>query len=96
MSLDRATIAAAYYRGTIDGTPCGLVSPVQTGWCLPYDEWPAELQQIYSYNPEKAEELLAEAGYPRGFATGITASQTSDLQLLYIINSYFHNINVEM
>jgi peptide/nickel transport system substrate-binding protein len=33
----------------------------------PYDQLPESAQELFSYNPEKARKLLAEAGYPNGF-----------------------------
>lgn len=38
-------------------------------WTTAYDE---ELEDAYTYDPEKAKALLAEAGYPSGFDLGIT------------------------
>lgn len=35
-----------------------------------------ELSNYFEYNPEKAKELLAEAGYPDGFSTSITGTST--------------------
>jgi peptide/nickel transport system substrate-binding protein len=96
MSIDRATIASTHYGGTVDGVPCGLISPTQVGWCLPYDKWPTDVQEVYSYNPTKAKELLAEAGYPDGFDTDVVAATSQDLELLQIIKSYFMDIGVNM
>ncbi|MDE0026590.1 MAG: hypothetical protein OXP69_19445 [Spirochaetaceae bacterium] len=36
------------------------------GWFWPYDEWPGELKEEYVFDPERAEALPDEAGYPRG------------------------------
>jgi peptide/nickel transport system substrate-binding protein len=96
MAIDRETIAKTHYVGFVDGTPCGLISPIQKGWVTPYAEWPKELQEEYSYNPERAKELLAEAGYPDGFETEIVACAVDDVELLEIIKAYFADINVEM
>ncbi len=37
----------------------------------PLSEMPESVQELYKYNPEKARELLTEAGYPDGFKTVI-------------------------
>ncbi len=104
MAIDREEIAQTYYGGTVDGKPAGLVFPGYTGWCTPYDEWPAELQAEYSYDPDTARALLAEAAADGvftpnaegGFDTNIIAASNSDLQLLQVIRGYFLEIGVDM
>jgi len=54
-AVDRATIAETIFHG--EATPAGTSNPVP-GWI---DIEP------YPYDPDKAMELLAEAGYPDGF-----------------------------
>ena len=66
MAVDRETIAATYFRGFGDPAPYGYVHQSSTGWSWPYEEWPDEVKQEYTYHPERAEELLDAAGYPRG------------------------------
>ena len=39
---------------------------------VPLDELPAETQELWSYNPTKAQQLLADAGYTSGFTTSLT------------------------
>jgi peptide/nickel transport system substrate-binding protein len=96
MAIDRKTIAASYYGGTTDGTPCGQVNPVNVGWCIPYSDWPQSLKDEYSYNPAKAKQLLAEAGYPDGFSFTLLADTQSDVAVLEILKSEFKDINVDM
>jgi peptide/nickel transport system substrate-binding protein len=72
------------------------VNPVFKGWTTPFDEWPQELKDEYTYNPTKAKQLLAEAGYPTGFKTNIVAATNADLDLLQIIKSEFLDIGVDM
>jgi peptide/nickel transport system substrate-binding protein len=42
----------------------------------PLDQLPAETQELYKYNPDKAKALLAEAGFPNGFKTTLTIDST--------------------
>jgi peptide/nickel transport system substrate-binding protein len=104
MAINRAEIAQSYYGGTVDGKPAGLVSIGYEGWYTPYDEWPAELQAEYSYDPDTAMDLLAEAAADGafefnelgGFDTNVVAASNSDLQLLQVIQNYFLEIGVDM
>ncbi len=96
MAIDRETIAKTYYGGVVDGKPSMVTRSGVTGWTTPYDEWPQELKDEYSYNPKRAKQLLAEAGYPNGFKTNIVTSGMFDVELLQIIVAYFKDINVDM
>lgn len=68
MSIDRDALVATALRG--DGLP------VLQGWpldpeSLQLGDYPEDVQQYMQYNPDKAKELLAEAGYPDGFSTTV-------------------------
>jgi peptide/nickel transport system substrate-binding protein len=97
LAIDIPTIAESYYLGEVDGKPVGLAHPqAGTDWAIPFEEWPEELQQEYVYDPDRARQLLTEAGYPNGFSTSILASTSGDLALLQILKSNFADIGVEM
>jgi ABC-type transport system substrate-binding protein len=97
LAIDIPTIAKTYYKGTVEGKPAGLLSPlVGADWALPYDQWPADLQAEYSYNPAKAKQLLADAGYPNGFEFEVLATPDDDRSLQLIIKDAFKNIGVTM
>ena len=96
MALDLPTIAATYYAGTCPSTPSTMTSMYMTGWTYPYDQWPQELKDSYAYNPTKAKQLLADAGYPNGFKTDVVTATSSDLDLLQIIKSYFAAVGIDM
>ena len=67
----------------------------------PFEEWPADLQAEYSYNPQEAERLLDQAGLPRG-ADGVRLRVTYDhrdvidLGWLEIVAGYWKEIGVEV
>jgi peptide/nickel transport system substrate-binding protein len=96
MSVDRKTIASTLYGGTVDGTPAGLLNPALKGWCIPYEKWPSNLRNEYSYNPTRAKEILAEAGYPNGFIVNCIVPSNADLDTLQLITSYFRTIGVDV
>ena len=66
MALDNETIAATVYQGHALTTPQGVIGRSQRGYIVPYEQWPADLQHAYGYDPAAAEALLDEAGYPHG------------------------------
>lgn len=100
-AIDIKTIAETYYGGTAEAKPFGRLGVGKEGaWgeqqYTLFDEWPEEVKQGYTYDPEGAKKLLAEAGYPEGFKTNIVASSMNDVSLLQIAQAYFAEIGVDM
>ena len=73
MALDLETINDTYYDGYASWVPMGLIRVPE--YHSPFEEWPEGLKQYYRYDPEGAERLLDEAGYPRG-ADGVRFKTT--------------------
>jgi peptide/nickel transport system substrate-binding protein len=104
MAMNLEEIAETYYGGTVDATPCGSISQSQVGYCYPYADWPQELKDEYSYNPERARELLAEAAADGvftpnslgGFDSNCVVPSNADLDLLQIFQSYLLDIGINM
>ena len=96
MALDLPTIAKSYYGGTAQPYPLALTSYYETGWGLPYNEWPQDLKDEYAYNPTDAKKLLADAGYPNGFKTNIVADAAGDMDILQVVKSYFAAVGIDM
>jgi peptide/nickel transport system substrate-binding protein len=53
---------------------------------MPMNELPANVQDLYKYNPDKAKKLLADAGYPNGFKAQIACN--SDPAIVDILSAY--------
>ena len=99
MALDNENIAATYWKGIADPTPAGLIA--NKGYHIPFEEWDEEVKQYYRYDPEAAEKLLDEAGYPRGadgtrFKTVLNHAASSSLDYAEIAASYWAEIGVEV
>jgi peptide/nickel transport system substrate-binding protein len=63
----------------------------------PLEECPAAVQEMYRYSPEKAKQLLAEAGYPNGFKTSILTSNTASyIDLLSAVAAMWAKVGVTL
>ena len=86
-AVDKQTIIDVIYEGY--GVPCNSVFPTM----MPgYD---SELN-IYSYDLEKAKQLLTEAGYPDGFDMEILVSNEIRSRICQIIQQDYASIGVNM
>ena len=99
MALDLETINETYFGGFSRWQPAGIVGPAVVGYHITFEEIPEDVKQYYGYDPEGAESLLDEAGYPRG-ADGtrlrVTLDQrdVNDLGYTEIAIGYWADIGV--
>ncbi len=72
LAIDNQKILDEYYGGigTLLKWPIGPTKEYADAY-VPLEELPASVQELYGYDPEKAKQLLADAGYPGGFKTSI-------------------------
>lgn len=61
MAINRPDLIASVYLGHAQAG--GVISPSLSDWAVPTSEL-----ACYTYNPARAKQLLAEAGYPNGFS----------------------------
>ena len=85
MGIDRDAIVENYYKGNayVDAWP---VLPGLPGY-TPRDQMPADVAQLYEYHPDKAKQLLADAGYPNGitFECNVPATAPADIEHLTLL-----------
>jgi len=97
LAINLADIAKNYYMGTAEPVPASMTSKyMKGGYGYPYEDWPQDLKDEYAYNPTAAKKLLADAGFPNGFNTGIIVDAAADMDLLAIVKGAFAGIGITM
>ena len=105
LRVRQALAAAIDMRTIIDnvfgGSGVMLNQPFPAVWpetfYTPLDQLNADTQRAYSYDPDWARELLAEAGYPDGFETEIILPPSGRaVDLFSLIASYWAEIGVTL
>ena len=94
IGTDREAIArATFFEADIHSWP---VSDKNAAAFIPMDQLPASSQELFEYNPEKAKQLLAEAGYPNGFTVvaPVNAADTTRVDMLSQIADQWSKIGV--
>ncbi|MBI2328719.1 MAG: ABC transporter substrate-binding protein [Chloroflexi bacterium] len=96
MAINFRDMVDQYYGGAAD-LNVYPISPAP-GWedtYVPLEQMPESVRELYEYHPDKAKQLLAEAGYPQGFKTEILA-RAIDVDVLSIIKDYWAKIGVDL
>ena len=101
MALDLETINNTLYRGWGDPTPSGWIGKNVIGYRVEPEDWPEEVKEGYRYDPEGAEKLLDEAGYPRGadgvrFKTVMAHYDKWDLDYITLLMGNLRKIGIEV
>lgn len=98
MATDFQTINEGLYAGLGDlvSWPYGYTPEYADLYLgLEDPECPDSVKELYTYNPERAKELLEEAGYPTGFKTTLTI--TGDLADYYsVIKDQWSKVNIDL
>ena len=101
MAINIEEINNAYYRGEAATIPQGQLNRSFTDVVTPFEEWPEDVKKVFDYDPEGAEALLDEAGYPRGadgirFKTKLMHFDRYDVNYAQLAASYWGKIGIDV
>ncbi|MFC1946461.1 ABC transporter substrate-binding protein [Chloroflexota bacterium] len=96
LAIDHPTIVRDLYDGKAE-----LIDSPARKWYdtihTPLEELPQETQELYGFNPEKAKQLLADAGYPEGFKIKMVMSNgTAQEQASAIVKEYWRAVGIDV
>jgi len=95
MPLDRQGIIEAVY---LRGEPTPALARGLVEWSLPVDQLGTGAK-YYQYDPKEAKRLLAEAGYPKGFKTQLTATSGLGRDLVdavQLVQRFLKDVGIEV
>jgi peptide/nickel transport system substrate-binding protein len=98
-ALDRDTMIEILYDGRATKVPSWIMHPPHEGYVPELEE---RLEEMYGYDPERAKELLAEAGYPEAFPDPVIPIVSSVLTgnpefgaMAELLQVYFEEIGLQ-
>lgn len=95
MAVNKQEIIQSYYNGNAEL----LAFPQYAefgAYNQPLNEQPESVQELFSYNPEKAKALLTEAGYPNGFTwkVQVYSGDPNHMDLIQLVAAYLEQVGV--
>jgi peptide/nickel transport system substrate-binding protein len=98
MAVDKELILKEYYggHGALLGYPWPPTSTYREIY-TPMDQQSQAVKDLFTYDPERAKQLLTDAGYPDGFITYVICDSTStQSDLLEILREQLLKVKVDM
>jgi peptide/nickel transport system substrate-binding protein len=97
MAVNKQEIVKAFYNGNAE-----LFSypqhPDYAGYFEPLEAMPDSIRELYTYNPDKAKKLLAEAGFPKGFSFKVQVCSCipDHMDLIPLVAAYLEKVGVKI
>jgi len=96
MALDLETMNDGYFNGYGDPIPQGHINRTMKSAAPQFEDWPEEVKINFTYNPEGARQLLADAGYPDGFKATLLHKGKYDLNWAELAATYWSEIGADI
>ena len=97
LAVNKQEIVREYYGGNAELFAYPQ-HPDYVGYFETLETMPDSVKELYTYNPDKAKKLLAEAGYPNGFTfkTQVCSCSPDNMDLLPLVAGYLEQIGVKI
>ena len=97
MAVDKQEIVKAYYGGNAELFAYPQ-HPDYLGYFETLDAMPPSVKELFTFNPDKAKKLLAEAGYPKGFSfkVQVCSCNPDHMDLLPLVAAYLEAVGVKL
>ncbi len=96
LAIDHPSIVEDLFQGQAE-----LIDSPARKWYpsiyTPLEELAEETQELYGYNPEKAKELLTQAGYPDGFKMTLVLQNTPEMEeMASLVKAYWDEVGIDL
>jgi peptide/nickel transport system substrate-binding protein len=96
LALDYKGISNVVYGGNAEILAYPINNTFKRAY-VPMEDLPANVRELFSYNPEKARALLKDAGYPDGFSASVVCSNdTTTVDVMSTFQAMWADINVKL
>jgi len=97
MAVNKQEIVKSFWGGHAElfGYPMHLD---YDGYYEPLSAMPDSVKELFTYDPDKAKKLLAEAGFPKGFTfrAQVNANSPVHMELAPMVAAYLEKVGVKM
>ena len=97
MAINKQEVVKQFYGGNAELFNFPM-STEFAGYYEPLSTMPAEVKELFTYNPDGARKLLAEAGLAKGFSfkVQVCACSSNHMDLMPLIAAYLEQVGVRM
>ncbi len=95
MAIDKKAIVRDYFGGEAEALDPPARPGEHAAIYTPIEQLPESARELYEYSPDKAKQLLSEAGYPNGFKFSVLIKKDYS-DMMSIFKDYYAKIGVQM